>query len=258
MSIVLFEQQGHIGIITLNRPEVMNAFNFEMLHLLNEYVESIKINPEIRIVLFQANGDKAFSVGADLKERQTLPPSLVNRNLNKIGELLTNIEQLPQPTICLINGYAFGGGLELALACDFRIAKTNSVVGLTETSLGIIPGAGGTQRLPRIVGETKALELILTAKKIQAAEGLAIGLFTSVVEKEQLTSFTNNFIEQILRNAPIAVQQAKYAVKQGMKTDIHTGLQIERKAYEMTLPTLDRQEALTAFAEKRKPVFIGK
>jgi enoyl-CoA hydratase len=258
MSIVLFEQQGHIGIVTLNRPEVMNAFNFEMLHLLNEFVESIKINPEIRIVLFQASGEKAFSVGADLKERKTLPPTLVNRNLNKIGELLTNIEQLPQPTICLINGYAFGGGLELALACDFRIATTNSVVGLTETSLGIIPGAGGTQRLPRIVGETKALELILTAKKIQAEEGLAIGLFTSVVEKEQLTSFTSSFVEKILQNAPIAVQQAKYAVKHGMKTDIHTGLQIERKAYEMTLPTLDRQEALTAFAEKRKPVFIGK
>lgn len=258
MSIVLFEQQGHIGIITLNRPEVMNAFNFEMLHSLNEYVESIKINPELRVVLFQANGEKAFSVGADLKERKTLPPSLVNRNLNKIGELLTNIEQLPQPTICLINGYAFGGGLELALACDFRIATMHSIVGLTETSLGIIPGAGGTQRLPRIIGETKALELILTAKKIQAEEGLAIGLFTAVVEPKQLTSYTNSFVEQILRNAPIAVQQAKYAVKQGMKTDIHTGLQIERKAYEMTLPTLDRQEALSAFAEKRKPTFIGK
>ena len=258
MSIVLFEQQSHIGIITLNRPEVMNALNFEMLHLLNEYVESVKINPEIRIVLFRAGGDKAFSVGADLKERKTLPPTLVNRNLNKIGELLTNIEQLPQPTICLINGYAFGGGLELALACDFRIATSNSVVGLTETSLGIIPGAGGTQRLPRIVGETKALELILTAKKIQAEEGLTIGLFTSVVEKEQLNSFTSSFVEQILRNAPIAVQQAKFAVKQGMKTDIHTGLQIERKAYETTLPTLDRIEALTAFSEKRKPVFIGK
>lgn len=258
MSIVLFEQQGHVGIITLNRPEVMNAINFDMLNSLNEYVESIKINPQIRIVLFQASGEKAFSVGADLKERKTLPPSLVNRNLNKIGELLTNIEHLPQPTICLIDGYAFGGGLELALACDFRIATTNSVVGLTETSLGIIPGAGGTQRLPRIIGETKALELILTAKKITAEEGLALGLFSYIVEKEQLTTVTSSFVQQILANAPIAVQQAKFAVKQGMKTDIHTGMQIERKAYEMTIPTEDRKEALLAFSEKRKPHFIGK
>ena len=258
MCSVLFEQNQHIGIITLNRPEAMNAFNFDMLEKLGNFINLIRINPEIRVVLFKANGDRAFSVGADLKERKTLPPPLVIRNLNKFAEVFTAIEQLPQPTICLIDGFAFGGGFELILACDFRIASKKTVVGLTETSLGIIPGAGGTQRLPRIVGETKALELILTSKRIIADEGYAIGLFLNVVESEELQSTADTFISQILKNAPIAVQQAKFAVKHGMNVDLQSGLHIERKAYEATIPTEDRIEALNAFAEKRSPLFKGK
>lgn len=258
MSSVLFEQKGLIGYITLNRPDVLNAFNYDMLEALGKYVESIRINPDIRVVVIQAAGNRAFSVGADLKERKTLPTALVLRNLNKFAEVFSNIEQLPQPTICAINGYAFGGGLELALACDFRIASSHAVVGLTETSLGIIPGAGGTQRLPRLIGEMRAKELIFTARKIEAKEGLAIGLFTEIAEHDTLTNTVEKFVERILANAPIAVQQAKFAIQQGMKTDLHTGLQIERKAYEITIPTEDRVEALQAFSEKRKPNFIGK
>ena len=258
MSSVLFEQKGLIGYITLNRPDVLNAFNYDMLQVLGTYVDAIRINPEIRVVVIQAAGEKAFSVGADLKERKTLPAPLVIRNLNKFAEVFSAIEQLPQPTICVIQGYAFGGGLELALACDFRIASQKAIVGLTETSLGIIPGAGGTQRLPRLIGEMRAKELIFTARKLEANEGLALGLYTKVATEYTLKETLQQFLDAILTNAPIAIQQAKFAIQQGMKTDLHTGLQIERKAYEVTIPTSDRLEALQAFNEKRKPNFTGK
>ncbi|WP_339173447.1 enoyl-CoA hydratase-related protein [Solibacillus sp. FSL R5-0691] len=258
MNTVKYEQKDFIAYVTLDRPDMLNAFNFEMLEQLRNVMESIQIHPDIRLVIITGSGDKAFSVGADLKERKTLPDTLVKRNLNRFGEVFTLIEQLPQPTICVLNGYAFGGGLELALACDFRIAAETVSLGLTETGLGIIPGAGGTQRLPRLIGEAKALELILTAKRMTAHEALDYGVVTKVAPVESLHEVTADFAALILRNAPIAIQQAKFAVKQGMKTDIQTGLQIERKAYELTIPTEDRIEALNAFAEKRTPQFKGR
>lgn len=225
---------------------------------MGQITESIRINPDIRVVIFTGAGDRAFSVGADLKERKTLTDWQVKRNIYKIGDVFTAIENLPQPTIAMMNGYAFGGGMELALACDFRIAADNALMGLTETGLAIIPGAGGTQRLPRLIGEAKALELILTARKLTAAEALAYGVVTKMVPTEDLLQETTAFAESILANGPIALQQAKFAIKYGMNVDLQTGLAIERKAYEMTIPTEDRIEALTAFAEKRKPIFKGK
>jgi len=257
MELIRYEQKGNLAFVTLNRPGAMNAFNYDMLVELGQITESIRINPDIRIVVFTGAGDRAFSVGADLKERKTLTDVRVKRNLYKIGEVFTMIADLPQPTIAMLNGYAFGGGMELALACDFRIAADTAIMGLTETGLAIIPGAGGTQRLPRLIGETKALALILTAKKLTAAEALDYGLLTKVASPETLLQDTMEFTDLILANGPIALQQAKFAVKQGMNVDLQTGLAIERKAYEITIPTEDRIEALSAFAEKRKPVFKG-
>jgi enoyl-CoA hydratase/carnithine racemase len=221
-------------------------------------VEQIRINPEIRVVLFIGAGEKAFSVGADLKERKNLTDEQVKRNLFKINEVFNAIDQLPQPTIAAINGFAFGGGMELALACDFRFAAQEALMGLTETSLAIIPGAGGTQRLPRLIGQARALELILTARRLTADEAFNYGLLTKVVERVNLVNDSLSFCRQLLANGPIALQQAKFAIKNGMNADLNTGLQIERKAYEVTLPTADRVEALQAFSEKRKPVFKGK
>ncbi|ATP41750.1 enoyl-CoA hydratase [Solibacillus sp. R5-41] len=258
MNIIQYEQKESVAYITLNRPAMLNAFNFEMLDELRKVIESIQIHPHIRLVIITGAGEKAFSVGADLKERKTLPDELVKRNLNRFGEVFSLIEQLPQPTICVLNGYAFGGGMELALACDFRIAADHITLGLTETSLGIIPGAGGTQRLPRLIGEAKAMELILTAARMNAREAFNYGILTKVVPAENLHDVTADFANSILRNAPIAIQQAKFAIRQGIKTDIQTGLQIERKAYELTIPTEDRIEALNAFSEKRAPQFKGK
>lgn len=258
METIHYKQTGHIAFITLNRPGAMNAFNYDMLVELGQVTESIRINPDIRIVIFTGSGDRAFSVGADLKERKLLTDWQVKRNIYKIGDVFTAIENLPQPTIAMMNGFAFGGGMELALACDFRIAAETALMGLTETGLAIIPGAGGTQRLPRLIGEAKALELILTARKLTASEAFDYGIVTKTVTPENLLQETAAFADSILANGPIALQQAKFAIKHGMNVDLQTGLAIERKAYEMTIPTEDRIEALTAFAEKRKPVFKGK
>ena len=258
METIHYKQTGHIAFITLNRPEAMNAFNYDMLVELGQITESIRINPDIRVVIFTGSGDRAFSVGADLKERKTLTDWQVKRNIYKIGDVFTAIDNLPQPTIAMMNGYAFGGGMELALACDFRIAAETALMGLTETGLAIIPGAGGTQRLPRLIGEARALELILTARKLTASDALAYGVVTKIVPPENLLQETTVFVDSILANGPIALQQAKFAIKHGMNMDLQTGLAIERKAYEMTIPTEDRIEALTAFVEKRKPVFKGK
>jgi enoyl-CoA hydratase len=258
MELIRYEQKGNLAYVTLNRPEAMNAFNYDMLVELGQITEAIRINPDIRVVIFTGSGDRAFSVGADLKERKMLTEIQVKRNVFKIGEVFSSVASLPQPTIAMMNGYAFGGGMELALACDFRIATETAVMGLTETSLAIIPGAGGTQRLPRLIGETKALELILTARRLKAAEALDYGMVTKVSEPENLIKETAEFAESMLANGPIALQQAKFAIKQGMNADLQTGLAIERKAYEITIPTNDRIEALTAFSEKRKPQFEGK
>ncbi|MBS4204123.1 enoyl-CoA hydratase-related protein [Lederbergia citrea] len=258
MSTINLEINNYIAFVTLNRPESLNAFNYEMLCELSHTVELLKTNPEARIVIFQGAGEKAFSVGADLKERRTLTEQEVRRNVQKIGEVFLAIEKLPQPTIAVINGHAFGGGMELALACDFRFAAKEALMGLTETSLAIIPGAGGTQRLPRLIGETKALELILTAKRLTARDAAEYGIVSTVAEREHLLETTLTFAHLILANGPMAVQQAKFAIKTGLNVDLQTGLEIERKAYEITIPTEDRVEALEAFNEKRKPDFKGK
>lgn len=255
---IIVELKNHMAVVTINRPDALNAFNYETLSELQDSIEKLRTNPEVRVVIFTGAGERAFSVGADLKERKTLSEVEVRRNIYKIGEVFSLIDQLPQPTIAAINGFAFGGGMELALSCDFRIAVSNTKMGLTETSLAIIPGAGGTQRLPRLIGQAKALELILTAKRLSAEEALAYGLVTKLADSENLLDTCFELAEQMLANGPLALQQAKFAVKQGMNVDLQTGLQIERKAYEVIIPTEDRLEALQAFAEKRKPEFKGK
>lgn len=257
MAKVEYKVQNHIGYVKINRPEVLNCFDYETLTLLGEIVDGIHIDKEVRVAIFTGAGEKAFSAGADLKERKTLNDQQVRRNVKKIRDVFSAIAALPQPTIAAINGYALGGGLELALACDFRIAVSSTKIGLPETSMAIIPGAGGTQRLPRLIGEAKALELILTAKKLTTDEALQYGILTKVVQHEKLMGACEELAQQILANGPIAVQQAKYAIKNGMNADLQTGLEMESKAYELTIPTKDRVEALNAFNEKRKPEFKG-
>lgn len=258
MSGIKCEIKDHIAYVTLARPDALNCFNFAMLHQLGEVVESLHVDPKARVIIFTGEGEKAFSAGADLKERRTLTEAEVRRNVKKIGDVFQSIADLPQPTIAAINGYAFGGGFELMLACDFRYAVADTKMGLTETSWGIIPGAGGTQRLPRLIGDMKAKELILTAKKLTSQEAYEYGLLMEVVEREHLIDRCERLASLLLSNGPVAVQQAKYAINKGAEVDLGTGLAIESKAYEITIPTSDRLEALEAFRDKRAPHFTGK
>ena len=262
-DILLQERTGEgILILTINRPEAMNCFNFDLLAALREAIEEVNFDPALRcIIITGASGDDpkkaAFSTGADLKERRTLTPDQVRRFIYTIRSTFTAVEQVRVPVIAAINGFAFGGGMELALACDLRIASSHAVMGLTETSLAIIPGAGGTQRLPRIIGVAKAKELIFTAKRIDAKEALEIGLVSKVVEADQLMNAAREMAREIAKNGPIAVAQAKFAINYGIEASLGVALPLESKAYEATIPTKDREEALAAFAEKRKPVFKG-
>ncbi|MGA2937202.1 MAG: enoyl-CoA hydratase-related protein [Syntrophobacteraceae bacterium] len=256
--LVLEDRSGQTRILTLNRPEVMNSFNFAMLRELGAKVESLQWDPEVRVIVITGAGDKAFCAGADLKERATLPEDQVRRFIFTIRNLFTFIESMNKPVIAAVNGIALGGGTELALACDIRIVSESATMGLTETRLAIIPGAGGTQRLPRIVGRGKAKELIFTGRRVDAKEALEIGLANKVAPAGSLIDESLAMAAMICEAGPIAIGQAKYAVNHGLEVDLHSGLAIESNAYWVTIPTEDRLEGLTAFREKRKPVYKGK
>ncbi|CAN2041438.1 putative enoyl-CoA hydratase/isomerase YngF [Candidatus Magnetomoraceae bacterium gMMP-15] len=245
-------------ILTLNRPKLMNSFNFAMLRALKDEVEKAHFDPEIRVLVITGSGEKAFCAGADLKERITLSEQQVREFIHTIRNLFSFIEILNKPVIAAVNGVALGGGTELSLACDIRIASSKAVMGLTETRLAIIPGAGGTQRLPRLIGRGKAKELIFTGKRVDAEEALKIGLVNKVCPPEKLLDECLEMANEICQAGPIAIQQAKYAINYGLETDINTGMAIESNAYWVTIPTEDRLEGLAAFREKRKPVYKGK
>lgn len=246
-----------IVIITLNRPKAANALSFQMLMELQEVIENCKNDQSIRCLILTGEGEKAFCAGADLKERAGMELAAVRRAVSTIRHTINQVEKLPQPVIAAINGSAFGGGMELAIACDIRVASETAQLGLTETSLGIIPGAGGTQRLPRLIGKGKAKELIYTARRINAKEAKELGLVEFIEPPETVIAKGLEIAKQIARNGPIAVKQAKFAIDNGLNVDLNTGLEIEKNAYEITIPTKDRMEGLKAFKEKRIPIYKG-
>lgn len=256
-DVLHMEEKDGVLWLTLNRPQVMNSFNFDLLRALKAQIDGIRFRPEIRVVIITGAGEKAFCAGADLKERATLPPLQVKEFIFTIRDLFSSIENLNKPVIAAVNGVALGGGTELALACDIRIASATASMGLTETRLAIIPGAGGTQRLPRLIGRGKAKELIFTGRRVPAEEALAIGLVNQVCAPDQLRKTCDAMAAEICETGPIAIEQAKYAINHGLETDLHTGLAIESNAYWVTIPTQDRLEGLAAFREKRKPVYKG-
>lgn len=258
MNAILFKKENGIAYVTINREEAMNCLNYETLEQLQQVVDIISLDAEVKVVIFTGSGEKSFSAGADLKERITLTEAEVRRNVKAIREVFNSIANLSQPTIAAVNGFALGGGFELMIACDFSIAVEGVKMGLTETSWAIIPGAGGTQRLPRLIGEMRAKELIFTARKFKAEEGMQLGVVLQVVQKENLLKACEQLALRMMENGPVAIKQAKYAIVSGMNTDLLTGLALESEAYELTISTDDRMEALYAFNEKRKPVFLGK
>ncbi|SFD77892.1 Enoyl-CoA hydratase/carnithine racemase [Lentibacillus persicus] len=251
-------KDGHIAILTLNRPEAMNAMSIALLDELNDHVNTINANSSIRCTIITAAGEKAFCAGADLKERKNMTQDQVVETVNYIGRTITAIENMNMPVIAAINGAAFGGGLELALGCDIRITAAHVKMGLTETSLAIIPGAGGTQRLSRLIGLGKAKRLIFTAKPVASDEALSLGLVEQVTSLEELLEKAIDMAQEIAGNGPVALRQAKMAINKGADTDLNTGLVIEHLCYKETIPTEDRLEGLKAFKEKRKPDYQGK
>jgi enoyl-CoA hydratase/carnithine racemase len=256
-KILLLEEQNGVATLTLNRPEVMNAINFDLLYSLRDQIEALKSKP-VRVIIITGSGGEAFCGGADLKERSTMDELQVKEFISTIRNLFTSIEFLNKPVIAAINGFALGGGTELALSCDIRIAAMNASLGLTETRFAIIPGAGGTQRLPRLIGRGKAKELIFTGRRVDAQEALEMGLVNKICANDVLLDECNKMAAMICETGPIAIEQAKYAINHGLETDLHTGLDIESNAYWVTIPTEDRLEGLAAFQEKRKPKYKGK
>jgi enoyl-CoA hydratase len=254
---LLLEKDGHMAFITLNRPEVRNALDPRTWAEIRGAVRECRFDQSVRVVIITGAGGKAFASGADirsLKEREALEVLK-----GEAQDALNDIENLDRPVIAAIDGFALGGGCELAMACDIRIATSRSRLGQPEVNLGIIPGAGGTQRLQRIVGIGKAKELIFTGDIISAREAKEIGLVNRVVEQpEDLLPAAREMALKIMAKGPVAVSLAKAAINVGADTDINTGLLFEKYAQTIAFSTADRLEGTAAFLEKRKADFKGK
>jgi enoyl-CoA hydratase/carnithine racemase len=257
-SPVALSRHGSIAILTINRPDRLNALSLPTLLALGRLGRECVADPAVRGIVITGSGDKAFCAGADLKERQGMSENDVRRQVGLYRTELGVLDHSPKPVVAAINGVALGGGLELALLCDLRVATSKAMLGLPETTLGIIPGAGGTQRLPRIVGEARAKEMILLGRRLTAAEAFAWGLVNRVSpEGTPVLEDALAFIEPIASGAPIAQAAALGAIDASYDVALERGLELERVYYDECLRSQDRLEALAAFAEKRKASFRG-
>ena len=260
-SPVLVERRGPTAILTLNRPAAMNALSVELVAALEQSVRDLRglaATGDVRALILTGAGGKAFCAGADLKERRAMSLAETRRFLASLNAAVDAVAAFPAPVIAAVSGAAFGGGFELALACDIRLAADNAMFGLVEVRLGIIPGAGGTQRLARVAGVAVAKELILTGRRVDAAQARAMGIVSSVHPANDLMGAVESTAAEIALGGPLAVAQAKRAIDDGLALPLPEALAIERACYEVVLTSEDREEGLAAFMEKRHPVFKGK
>lgn len=248
--------EDNIGVITINRPEKLNALNRATITELNEAIMAYDANSYVRAIIITGSGEKAFVAGADIAEFANFSVE-EGEKLAALGQtlLFDLIENLATPVIAAVNGFALGGGLELAMACHFRIASDNAKMGLPEVSLGVIPGYGGTQRLPQLIGKGRAMEMIMTAGMIGAEDAKAWGLVNHVVSQAELLDFTKGITAKIIKNSPVAIGKAILAVNAGYNRE---GYNQEIKGFGEAFGTEDFKEGTTAFLEKRKPAFPGK
>ena len=251
MSFVKLEQQGSVGVITIDRQEALNALNGQVFQDLNQVLDQIEGNDAISVVVITGAG-RSFVAGADITEMLPMTPVEGKQWGDKGNATFLRIENLAQPTIAAVNGFAFGGGNELAMSCDIRLASSKAKFGQPEVGLGITPGFGGTQRLSRIVGLGRAMELILTGKTIDAVKAKEIGLVNEVFEPEALMPAALEWANLIAAQAPFAVRQSKQCIRRGAQTDISTAVTYESQAFGMCFGTEDQTEGMTAFVEKRK------
>ena len=255
---IKFVNEDGIGILTISRPKALNALNTETVTELNDCVGKIEADESVKVVIITGEGAKSFVAGADIVEMSTKNP-VEGRKFGKISQdTFTRIENLPQPVIAAVNGYALGGGCELSCACDIRYAAENAKFGQPEVGLGITPGFGGTQRLTRVVGRGHAKELIYTGGMIDAEKAKAIGLVNEVFPQEELMPAAVKLAKKIAKNAPIAVQLSKAAINRGINCDVVTGIAYEAEVFGLCFSTADQKEGMAAFCEKRKATFEGK
>lgn len=253
---ILTQIEDLIGIITINRPEVRNALDLATLHEIEMALEEWRNHPDVLVVIFTGAGEKSFAAGADIA--QLNKRTMIEALQPNMTAVYRRIEEYEKPTIAAINGFALGGGLELALACDIRVAAQNAKVGLPELNLGIIPGAGGTQRLSRIVGKGKAMELILTGDIISAERAEQIGLVSKAVPLAELMLIAKEYATRIASKGPLATRLAKAVIHNGTDLDMGTALLLEKLAQTVLMGSEDKQEGTQAFLDKRTPRFIGK
>ena len=257
---VIYEHKGRIGYVTLNRPNILNAQSPEMFDELAQVFTAIKYDPEVGVVIVTGAGDRAFCAGADINFLKTLAqmtPMAAKTFVEKNRRAFGAIEHLGKPVIAAVNGFALGGGCELAMSCHIRIASENARFGQPEINLGLFPGAGGTQRLPRLIGKGLAIELMLTGEAISAQEAYRIGLVNKVVPAADLMPTAEKLAQQILSKAPLAVRVILEAVQHGMEVPLAEGLQLEENLFGVICGTDDMKEGTAAFLEKRQPTFKG-
>ncbi|TCP57667.1 enoyl-CoA hydratase [Tumebacillus sp. BK434] len=255
---LLFEVKEGVGIITLNRPKALNALNSELLNEMGALLDDIAANDEIKVVVITGGGEKAFAAGADIAEMQSLT-AIEGRAFSANGmKHISKLERIPQPTIAAVNGFALGGGCEVVMACDIRIASTKAKFGQPEVNLGVTPGFGGTQRLPRLVGPAIAKELLFTGDVIGAERAYQIGLVNHVVEPEELMNKALEMAQKIASKGQLAVRMSKQGVNEGMNMDLTRGLQYETELFGLSFSTEDQKEGMAAFLAKRPAEFIGR
>ena len=258
LPLVLVERQGAVAWLVLNRPDAANALSRALVAALRTELAALAGLPDLTAVVLTGAGDKTFSAGADLKERLGMTLDETRAFLDELGALVQAIEDFPRPVVAAISGAALGGGLEMALACDIRLADESASMALSEVRLGIIPGAGGTQRLSRLCGIAAAKELVLTGRRIDAPTALKLGLVSKVVAKADLRAAVAALCSELAAAGPLALATAKRAIDAGFGKPIGEALAIERACYETVLASEDRNEGLRAFAEKRPPHYRGK
>ena len=258
MEMVLFEEKGLVGVITINRPKVLNALCSQVLDELSAVLDSVDTE-KLRCLVVTGAGEKSFVAGADISEMSTLTKAQGEAFGKKGNDVFLKLEAFPLPTVAAVNGFALGGGCELAMACDIRYCSENAMFGQPEVGLGITPGFGGTQRLARIVGTGMAKELVFSARNIKAPEALRIGLVNAVYPQEGFMDQVMKLANRIAGNAPIAVQAAKRAMTEGISLPISQAVVCEEKAFGSCFETADQKEGMGAFLEKRKPTgFVNK
>lgn len=254
---VLIEKRGRVAILTVNRPDKLNALNTPTRRDILSALDNLEADEEVRVVVITGAGEKAFIAGADISEFAGMS-AFKQRAVMKGRRAFDAVEDFPKPVIAMINGFCLGGGCELALACDIRVASTKAKLGQPEIKLGIIPGGGGTQRLTRIIGEGKAMELILTGDFISAEEALCLGLVNYVYAPEELEAKTMELADKIAGMSPVALAMAKASVKNAARLNLKEGVDAEVDLFAICFSSEDKEEGVQAFLEKRKPDFKGK